>query len=91
MTKEQLTQYKRNWYQENKKHVQYSRILKGLKNDTRAVTEKTLQKYGFEKDKNIKIILKETPKVRYSKSDFEQPNVVNIVIKNDRKLHRHMI
>jgi hypothetical protein len=73
------------WYRENAKQTQKNRIIKGLLNGTRQVTEKTLQKYGIEKDKNGKIVIPQVQKVRYNidtiaPQSTPKSNVIDIVV-----------
>ena len=53
MTKQEKAQYKKEWYENNKKQTQLNRIIKGLETSTPKVRPSTLEKYGITvNDKN---------------------------------------
>jgi hypothetical protein len=85
MTKEELQNYKREWYNNNKTTVQKARLIKGLKDNNRSLKPSTLQKYGIEITKKNKIIIKEPIKLRFKNENVinktTQPHIVNVVVK----------
>lgn len=85
MSKEELRQYKKDWYNTNKQSVQLSRIVKGLKEGTRQITENTLKKYNLSVDKDGKVVIPQKQKIRFTQDDVGKPkdNVIKVVIKKD--------